>query len=283
MTPASSEVRHEENPHAGSGIGRCACVLRARVRGTPCRRRPEHGERRESVRARLRWSGRGGAEQRQLPRTPRWSRTSRSIRRTRARRRRYWQQDRWNDGGAHGNVAGYSIDGGMTWARARRSSRAARAAPGSATPATTAGDRPVAVLQAERPAARDRARVRQLDCAQRGPCRLLRQRRRDVEHATDRALRQPARGRQQLQRQGDADGRPVQLLARLRDLAADRLAERALRPAGVRQRGQLLLGGVVRALDERRAVVGAGALDLAEPASSRRRSATRSRCCRTAR
>jgi hypothetical protein len=29
----------------------------------------------------------------------------------------YWQQDRWNDGGAHGNVAGYSFDGGLTWAR----------------------------------------------------------------------------------------------------------------------------------------------------------------------
>jgi hypothetical protein len=28
----------------------------------------------------------------------------------------YWQQDRWNDGGAHGNLAGYSLDGGATWA-----------------------------------------------------------------------------------------------------------------------------------------------------------------------
>ena len=28
----------------------------------------------------------------------------------------YWQQDRWNDGGAHGNLAGYSFDGGLTWA-----------------------------------------------------------------------------------------------------------------------------------------------------------------------
>jgi hypothetical protein len=27
----------------------------------------------------------------------------------------FWQQDRWNDGGAHGNLAGYSMDGGMTW------------------------------------------------------------------------------------------------------------------------------------------------------------------------
>ena len=27
----------------------------------------------------------------------------------------YWQQDRWNDGGAHGNLAGYSFDGGTTW------------------------------------------------------------------------------------------------------------------------------------------------------------------------
>jgi hypothetical protein len=28
----------------------------------------------------------------------------------------YWQQDRWSDGGAHGNLAGYSFDGGLTWA-----------------------------------------------------------------------------------------------------------------------------------------------------------------------
>ena len=28
----------------------------------------------------------------------------------------YWQQDRWNDGGAHGNLAGYSFNGGTTWA-----------------------------------------------------------------------------------------------------------------------------------------------------------------------
>ena len=27
----------------------------------------------------------------------------------------YWQQDRWSDGGSHGNLAGYSFDGGMTW------------------------------------------------------------------------------------------------------------------------------------------------------------------------
>src|SRR5688500_6396489 len=29
----------------------------------------------------------------------------------------YWQQDRWNDGGAHGNLAGYSFNGGLTWGR----------------------------------------------------------------------------------------------------------------------------------------------------------------------
>ena len=28
----------------------------------------------------------------------------------------FWQQDRWSDGGAHGNVAAYSFDGGLTWA-----------------------------------------------------------------------------------------------------------------------------------------------------------------------
>src|ERR1044072_4422646 len=26
----------------------------------------------------------------------------------------FWQQDRWNDGGSHGNVAAYSTDGGAT-------------------------------------------------------------------------------------------------------------------------------------------------------------------------
>ena len=27
----------------------------------------------------------------------------------------FWQQDRWNDGGSHGNLAGFSSDGGATW------------------------------------------------------------------------------------------------------------------------------------------------------------------------
>jgi hypothetical protein len=27
----------------------------------------------------------------------------------------FWQQDRWNDGGSHGSLAGYSTDGGATW------------------------------------------------------------------------------------------------------------------------------------------------------------------------
>src|SRR5512135_3101091 len=26
-----------------------------------------------------------------------------------------WQQDRWNNGGSHGLVAGFSFDGGATW------------------------------------------------------------------------------------------------------------------------------------------------------------------------
>src|SRR4029079_6567606 len=29
----------------------------------------------------------------------------------------FWQQDRWNDGGSHGNLAGFSFDGGITWGR----------------------------------------------------------------------------------------------------------------------------------------------------------------------
>ena len=27
----------------------------------------------------------------------------------------FWQQDRWNDGGSHGSLAGFSFDGGTTW------------------------------------------------------------------------------------------------------------------------------------------------------------------------
>ena len=38
----------------------------------------------------------------------------------------FWQQDRWNDGGSHGNLAGYSLDGGFSWGRsAPRFSRCA--------------------------------------------------------------------------------------------------------------------------------------------------------------
>ena len=38
----------------------------------------------------------------------------------------YWQQDRWSDGGAHGNLAGYSLNAGATWGRsAPRFSRCA--------------------------------------------------------------------------------------------------------------------------------------------------------------
>ena len=29
----------------------------------------------------------------------------------------FWQQDRWSDGGSHGNVAAYSFNGGTTWAK----------------------------------------------------------------------------------------------------------------------------------------------------------------------
>ena len=41
----------------------------------------------------------------------------------------YWQQDRWNDGWAHGNLAGYSFDGGLT--RARSAPRFSRCAGGA--------------------------------------------------------------------------------------------------------------------------------------------------------
>jgi hypothetical protein len=43
----------------------------------------------------------------------------------------FWQQDRWSDGGAHGLVAGVSMDGGATWRQTWPAvSRCAGAAPG---------------------------------------------------------------------------------------------------------------------------------------------------------
>ena len=70
----------------------------------------------------------------------------------------FWQQDRWSDGGAHGNLAGYSLNGGQTWAfsapallsmrRRRRRYRRLRARHGS-----------MAVLGADRPPARNHHRV----------------------------------------------------------------------------------------------------------------------------
>ena len=175
----------------------------------------------------------------------------------------YWQQDRWSDGGAHGNLAGYSFNGGPTWGRS--APRFSRCAGGAGL--GNAGDyqRATDPWLSFSPNGRLHAiatELRQLDGPQRRPRRFLRHRRRDVEHAAHPALRQPARGRQQLQRQGDADRRPVQLLARLRDLAAHRLAEREGRAGGLQQRRELLLGGVVRALDQRRSVLGARAGDL---------------------
>ena len=37
-----------------------------------------------------------------------------------------WQQDRWNDGGSHGLVAGYSMDGGKPWKETPRVSHSRR-------------------------------------------------------------------------------------------------------------------------------------------------------------
>src|SRR5437667_873090 len=42
-----------------------------------------------------------------------------------------WQQDRWNNGGAHGLVAGFAFDGGTTW---------------GATPLPFSGCAPIAIL-----------------------------------------------------------------------------------------------------------------------------------------
>jgi hypothetical protein len=54
-----------------------------------------------------------------------------------------WQQDRWNDGGAHGNVHAYSTDGGATWtASSPRFSRCAGGTDASAVQATTGAPRP---------------------------------------------------------------------------------------------------------------------------------------------
>jgi hypothetical protein len=54
-----------------------------------------------------------------------------------------WQQDRWNDGGAHANLAAFSKDGGLTWTVS--SPKFSRCAGGTATSAvqgTTGVPRP---------------------------------------------------------------------------------------------------------------------------------------------
>ena len=54
-----------------------------------------------------------------------------------------WQQDRWNDGGSHGNVHAYSHDGGATWTvSSPRFSRCAGGNATSAVQATTLAARP---------------------------------------------------------------------------------------------------------------------------------------------
>jgi hypothetical protein len=54
-----------------------------------------------------------------------------------------WQQDRWNDGGAHGNVHAFSTDGGETWTvSSPRFSRCAGGTATSAVQATTGTPRP---------------------------------------------------------------------------------------------------------------------------------------------
>ena len=95
-----------------------------------------------------------------------------------------WQQDRWNDGGAHGNVHAYSHDGGATWTtssphvlpvrRWHRDQRGSGDHVGAAAQRLPAGHRPVGVLRPDRPAARDRDGVRQLHPPERDPDRLLR-------------------------------------------------------------------------------------------------------------
>jgi hypothetical protein len=54
-----------------------------------------------------------------------------------------WQQDRWNDGGAHGNVHAFSTDGGATWtASSPLFSRCAGGTATSAVQGTTGAPRP---------------------------------------------------------------------------------------------------------------------------------------------
>jgi hypothetical protein len=56
-----------------------------------------------------------------------------------------WQQDRWNDGGAHGNVHAYSHNGGLTWTVSDEQPQFSRCAGGTATSAveaTTGAPRP---------------------------------------------------------------------------------------------------------------------------------------------
>ena len=75
--------------------------------------------------------------------TPRWSRIVADDPTDAETLAGAWQQDRWNDGGAHGNVHAFSTDGGETWtASSPLFSRCAGGTATSAVQATTGAPRP---------------------------------------------------------------------------------------------------------------------------------------------
>ena len=193
----------------------------------------------EPVRARLRRPRRGAPDERQLP-----ERRGRDARRRQSDQRRTTS---WPSGSrTAGTTAARMATSPATRPTAARPGRTARPAfsrcAGGAGRHAADYERATDPWLSFSPNGRLHAIAIGFDNstrAQRDPRRVLGQRRRDLEHAADRALRQPARGRQQLQRQGDADRRPVRLVARLRDLAAHRLAERELVGARLRELVQL--------------------------------------------
>ena len=183
---------------------------RAGAGGAVHARPHEHRLRPQPVRAGLRWPRARRAPAASSTRTPRWRRTSPSIRP---------MPTTSSPSGSRtaGTTAARMATSPATPPTAARPGRSApprsRAAP-AASGDTGGYERATDPWLSYGPNGRLHAIAIAFDNstrAQRDPRRLLRQRRRHLERAADRALRQSAGDRQQLQRQGDADRRPVQL------------------------------------------------------------------------
>ena len=163
--------------------------------------------------------------------------------------------------GSHGNLAGYSFDGGRDLGaqrpgvhalrRRHRQHRRLRARDGS-----------VAVVQPERPAARDHDRVRQFDRPQCDPGRVLDNggatwsTPRIVRFDNPRAVGNAFNDKETLT--ADPFNSSLVYATWQRIISPSETTSQQ----GYNNASELLLGGVLRALHERRAVLGAGAGDL---------------------